>query len=236
MLRRGAKTARTKALVGFVGVMGLLLGLTPAEPAVAWNTGSGTGNITFDVGGSLNPFPCGNTNGCDTHFSGTGTGGGTVTALVGGVPHEATFIVEGGYVGGWANYSETTGTLCPVFGDAKNINGNVTLSGSATGIIRKVQALPTAPGGSITNVTYSADFIYTRVGANAYLQFTSGSISIDYHIPADGVSGTIRQPIVTGSGTAVFKVDAQEATARCVFPGPLGYRLIGDANLETAAA
>jgi hypothetical protein len=37
MLRRRSKSARARTLIGFVGVMGLLFGLTPAEPAVAWN-------------------------------------------------------------------------------------------------------------------------------------------------------------------------------------------------------
>jgi hypothetical protein len=156
--------------------------------------------------------------------------------LVGGVPHQATFVIDNGSVNGWANYSEATGLLCPAFGDATNINGNVTLTGGATGIIRRAEALPaTAPGGSITSVTYSASFIYSRVGVNAVLQITGGYLSINYHIPATG-SGTITQAIVVGEGSAVFQVNAQEAAARCVFPGALGYRLIGDASLVTASA
>lgn len=234
MLPHRAKAARRRALIGLVGLVGLVSGMTPVEPATAWNTGGGAGAIQFDVKGWLRPFPCTTSGGCDTNFAGTGTGGGSVTALVGGVPHEATFTITSGSVNGWANYSQPGPPLCPVFGDATSL-GQVSLSGGATGIIRRTDVLPvTAPGGTITSATYQANFSYTRVGATAWLQFTGGSLTINYHIPATG-SGTITQAVVGGEGGALFRTDPLMTTARCQIPGELEYQISGDAGLVMAS-
>lgn len=226
MLQRRRKPTPARALIG-LALVALVFGVMPSEHAMA----AGTGNVQFDVHGRLPTFPCTAQGGCRADFSGTGTGGGEITALIGSVDYTAEFVITSGTVGGWATYTEPGPPICPLAGDAVNSMGRVTLSGGATGVIHEAAVLPvTAPGGTVTNVSYALDFVYTRVGVNARLQITGGSINVTYTIPGRS-SGTFTQTILRGEGHGVFNVNAQQAQARCQFPGELLFELIGDATI-----
>jgi hypothetical protein len=225
--REGVIMNGRASLVGVVALLGLGFGLAPTAPAVA----TGAGNVEFTVGGTLPKFPCDDAGGCPATFSGTGTGAGNVTTMIGSVPHVATFAIRTGTVAGSARYSEPGGVFCPVFGFANTAStGSVTISGGADGIIHRVQTGPTVPGGSVTNVSFTLAFNYTRVGVNARIEITGGSVTLDYYIPATG-GGTITQSIVVGEGHGVFVVNLDQAQQLCTNPGSLGFTLIGDAAI-----
>lgn len=214
---------RRASFIEAIVLVGLAFGLVSIEPVAA----TGVGNIEFNVGGTLPLFPC--DEGCQTTFSGSGTGAGNLTFEVDGVTHNATFTIVGGTVSGSAEYSEPGGPFCPAFGFAASpTTGSVTLSGGATGIIFRTN--PLLPGGTVFDVSTTLGFSYTRVGVTPVIEITGGSVTVRYFIPGSG-TGSVTESIVTGEGSGVFVVDPVQAASRCQNPGELAFSIIGDAVL-----
>lgn len=206
-----------------------LTGLLPASPASA----VGATNVEFSISGTLPTFPC--PAGCSTGFSGSGTGAGRASAMVGGTVYDATFTMLSAYVGGYASYTEPGVPFCPALGSATNpTDGTVTLNGNSawgtTGVVYRTST-PTLVG-TVTNVTVNFTYTYLRVGATPAIVITGGWVDISYFFPGTG-SGMFTSSILTGAGSGVFLVDPVQAASRCLAPGPLAFTIIGDAAIAT---